>query len=310
MEDLTLDNVYQTLYCGKRYDIPQLVEACCTFLAGQLNGTNWLTHFEKAKLWDAEKATQTCLEFVDRSTELALQSEHFENMEHETLMMILRRDTLTTDENTIYLAVERWAAAACARADMEPTPENRRQTLGAALNLIRFPMLRIAQLLDGPAKTGMLQQAELRDIYQYKHATVKPSLPFPTEPRQGAVHRVGAFTFKDQEEIFVKSGELWYAALVTGVSAPNITFIYAYAQNESVVAPDKIIRAVDILKRGQRLCYHYGGCCRYLAEYVGLRRPGVHSVRYCWKEHGKRFANLCLDSEDLKAWKKAKLAAT
>ncbi|XP_055350039.1 BTB/POZ domain-containing protein 3-like [Paramacrobiotus metropolitanus] len=308
MDGLKLDNVYQTLYCGERYDITQLVEACCTFLASKLNGTNWLTYYEKAKLWGAEKAMQACLEFVDRSSELVFLSVHFENIPHETLMMILQRDTLTTDENTIYLAVERWAAAACARANMERSPENRRQTLGAALYLIRFPLLRDAQLLDGPAKTGLLQQDELWDICQYKHATVKPPLSFPTAPRQCVMHQIGAFCFKDREEIFVRNRQFWFPAHVTGISAPNVAYVSTCSGKSGVVAPEKLIRAADYLKRGQRV-WVGRGCCALPTVYGSLRRPGVHTVRLAGKERGKPFADLSLCDWDLDAWKAANRAA-
>ncbi|XP_055332376.1 ubiquitin carboxyl-terminal hydrolase 7-like [Paramacrobiotus metropolitanus] len=72
----------------------------------------------------------------------------------------------------------------CKQNSMDASSANRREMLGPALFLIRFPLLIHAQLLDGPLKNGLLLQSEGWDIFHYKHATIKPRLPFPTQPRQ------------------------------------------------------------------------------------------------------------------------------
>ncbi|XP_055357306.1 uncharacterized protein LOC129602332 [Paramacrobiotus metropolitanus] len=138
---------------------------------------------------------EKCLGLIDGSAEGVWQSEKFSGIGQETLQIILQRETLAADEATIYASVEKWAANACSQKDMEASPVNRREMLGAALYRVRFPVLTDTQLMNGPAQTGLLLQSELLDIFRYKHADVKPALPFRTEARQNELRAEGLVNF-------------------------------------------------------------------------------------------------------------------
>ncbi|XP_055350034.1 BTB/POZ domain-containing protein 2-like [Paramacrobiotus metropolitanus] len=71
----------------------------------------------------------------------------------------------------------------CKEKHMDASSANRREVLGQALFLIRFPLLTDTQLLDGPLQSGLLLQSEGWDIYHFKFADIKPPLSFSTEPR-------------------------------------------------------------------------------------------------------------------------------
>ncbi|XP_055332284.1 BTB/POZ domain-containing protein 6-like [Paramacrobiotus metropolitanus] len=183
---LTPDNVLQTLHCADKYGLPSLVARCLGFVQHKLRMENFLDILEKMVRYKCStpKIMEKCLLRIDESSEKVWQSEQFCAIGQETLQIILQRDALSADENTIYSAVERWATSAFHRKNIEASSANRRAELGAALYLVRFPVMTEAQLLDGPAKTGLLLQSELRDIFHYKHAADKPQLLFPVNSRQ------------------------------------------------------------------------------------------------------------------------------
>ncbi len=58
---------------------------------------------------------QRCLELIDENTKEVLKSDGYENIELETLKMIISRDTLEVNELEVWLACVRWAGKECQR---------------------------------------------------------------------------------------------------------------------------------------------------------------------------------------------------
>ncbi|XP_055350935.1 BTB/POZ domain-containing protein 6-B-like [Paramacrobiotus metropolitanus] len=189
--ELQVDNVFETIYCADKYNLPKLLELCLHFATTQLNADNCLIFAEKIKLCTHDGMAaflEKCLNLLDKHCDILMQSEQFSAIGHDTLEMILQRNTLSAGENRMYTAVEkccRWATDNCLRENLEPSQANRRRLLGNALFLVRMPLLTDAELANGPVKSRLLLDSELLDIYQFKHSDSKPQLPFPTEPRQG-----------------------------------------------------------------------------------------------------------------------------
>ncbi|XP_055353030.1 BTB/POZ domain-containing protein 6-B-like [Paramacrobiotus metropolitanus] len=182
VDNLSADNVFGTLKCADKYDLPQLVDICSEFIRKRLNPDNCLDTLKEALDWQAEKIVKKCRVLVEEKTSAVLRSEEFVNISLQMLQDLLQLK-LQASENDIYLAVERWAAAACARNGMDASAANRRQVLRDALFLVRFPLLDNKQLADGPGQSGLLTDTEMRDLFMYLNAAVKPEVPFPTEKR-------------------------------------------------------------------------------------------------------------------------------
>ncbi|XP_055348230.1 BTB/POZ domain-containing protein 6-like [Paramacrobiotus metropolitanus] len=188
MDALSMDNVLPTMGCADKYDVPRLVAICSDFVISQLNPENCLAMLEEAFYWNFGGVVEKCLDFTDSWSEAILQSGHFTNISQETLEMILQRNTLSVEENEIYVAVESWARAACSRNGLDPSAAaNRRQMLGSALFLVRFPLMTNAQLADGPGTSGLLSEAEITSIFLFLNARVKPPLPFSSQRRIGSM---------------------------------------------------------------------------------------------------------------------------
>ncbi|XP_045596933.1 BTB/POZ domain-containing protein 6 isoform X2 [Procambarus clarkii] len=88
-----------------------------------------------------------CLEVVDRNTQVVLNSELLEELDHSTLELILRRTTLNVEnELPLFEALQRWSTAQCKRHKLPLTQENRRHVLGNLLFHINFLQLNNEQL--------------------------------------------------------------------------------------------------------------------------------------------------------------------
>jgi len=128
---------------------------------------------------------QRCWDVIDAQAEIALMSEGFTDIDVNTLLTILRRETLNCGEIVVFQAAREWARAECLRREQEDTPENMRSILGVAMQCIRFPCMNLQEFADSPAQSGMLSLQETTDIFLNFTAKVKPLVDYPTTPRLG-----------------------------------------------------------------------------------------------------------------------------
>ncbi|XP_055357157.1 BTB/POZ domain-containing protein 6-like [Paramacrobiotus metropolitanus] len=313
-ENLTSDNVFETMHCADKYNLPQLMELCFKFVNSQLNAGNCLLFLEKAMSSAQECSAgfvEKCLTVVNAHCQDVLRSDQFTLIGRDTLEMIRQRSSLSASEWEIYTAVEKWAAANCLRGKLDPSPANRRAVLGNALFLVRFPLLTDAELADGPLKSRLLLDSELLDIFQFRHAADnKPQLPFPTEPRRGSLLRIpnGYTEFLFNEEVFVDVllfCDYWWPFKIAGVRGGD--FLVTRDDGEPVVqrAPCKIVRASEILKKNQKIKAFSGSGYRECI-YGGRRTDNLHCLFF---ENTSRselvcpFENLLISRVQVAAWK-------
>ncbi|XP_055357192.1 BTB/POZ domain-containing protein 2-like isoform X2 [Paramacrobiotus metropolitanus] len=152
LPNLSPHNVFATMNVAMKYQLPALLQHCSEFVSHSLRASNCLLFLDNAVLWGDAESLRMCMEMVDAYSEV-LFLEDFAGLQHETLMMVLRRNTLAANEDSVYKAAESWAFAACARNNLDPSPFNRRQVLGSAFRLIRFPLLTDALLSDAFMET-------------------------------------------------------------------------------------------------------------------------------------------------------------
>ncbi|XP_055338225.1 BTB/POZ domain-containing protein 6-like isoform X3 [Paramacrobiotus metropolitanus] len=186
VKNLTHGNVFHTLGCADKYNLPLLAANCAEFILKDLIIDNCLVILESAVRYAiaVPNILQACLFLIDASAKTIWESDQFCAIGEEALRLILQRDSLSASENTIYSFVDKWATSMCMEKNKDASSANRREILGETLFLIRFPLMTDKQLLDGPLKNGLLLEPEGWEIYKYKHATMKPILPFPTNSRQ------------------------------------------------------------------------------------------------------------------------------
>ena len=103
----------------------------------------------------------------------------FTDIDHETLMTILHRDSLGIREHRVFDAVVRWSESECARQEKPVNSENKRKVLKDALRLIRYPLMTVEEFAAGPAQSDLLKKEEVVEIFL--HFTVNPKVHFHIE---------------------------------------------------------------------------------------------------------------------------------
>ncbi|XP_060567545.1 BTB/POZ domain-containing protein 2-like [Ruditapes philippinarum] len=96
------ETVMTTLYTAKKYAVPALEKACVDFLKRNLNSDNAFMLLTQARLFDEPQLAALCLETIDKSTSEALNAEGFTDIDHDTLCVVLERDTLGIRESKLF----------------------------------------------------------------------------------------------------------------------------------------------------------------------------------------------------------------
>src|SRR5205823_6260752 len=94
-----------------------------------------------------------CLEVIDKNAMYALQTPELLDIDLDTLMAILKRDTLGVREIKLWQTCIAWAKNKCKLNNQIITPDMIRQTLDGALKLIRFPLMSQEGFAQGPAQS-------------------------------------------------------------------------------------------------------------------------------------------------------------
>ncbi|KAG5275756.1 hypothetical protein AALO_G00124210 [Alosa alosa] len=177
------ETVMTTLYTAKKYAVPALEAHCVEFLKKNLRADNAFMLLTQARLFDEPQLASLCLENIDKNTADALAAEGFTDIDLDTLVAVLERDTLGVREVRLFAAAVRWAEAETQRQQFQPTPENKRRVLGKALSLIRFPLMTIEEFAAGPAQSGILTDREVVSLFLHFTVNPKPHVDFIDRPR-------------------------------------------------------------------------------------------------------------------------------
>ncbi|XP_039694940.1 BTB/POZ domain-containing protein 2 [Pteropus medius] len=152
-------------------------------LYGEPAGRVLTCHPMQARLFDEPQLASLCLENIDKNTADAIAAEGFTDIDRDTLVAVLERDTLGVREVRLFNAVVRWSEAECQRQQLQVTPENKRKVLGEALALIRFPLMTIEEFAAGPAQSGILVDREVVSLFLHFTVNPKPRVDFIDRPR-------------------------------------------------------------------------------------------------------------------------------
>jgi len=177
------ETVMTTLYAAKKYAVPALESNCVDFLKKNLSPDNSFMLLTQARLFDEPQLAALCLETIDKNTQEAVSAEGFCDVDLETLCVVLERDSLGIREAKLFNAVAKWSEAECNRRNIPLISENKRQVLGRALHLIRFPLMNIEEFASGPAQSGLLIDPEVVSLFLYFTVNPKPNVLFADVPR-------------------------------------------------------------------------------------------------------------------------------
>ncbi|XP_014218544.1 BTB/POZ domain-containing protein 1 [Copidosoma floridanum] len=177
------DTVMTTLYTAKKYAVSSLEKHCVDYLRSNLTTDNAFLLLAQARLFDEPQLAAVCLDTIDKFTTEALNADGFTDIDIDTLITVLERDTLRVRELKIFQAVVRWSEAECVRQQLPVTPDNQRSFLGKAISLVRFPLMSMEEFASGPAQSGLLTDREIVSIFLYFTLNPKPRVGFEAMPR-------------------------------------------------------------------------------------------------------------------------------
>ncbi|XP_044732113.1 BTB/POZ domain-containing protein 2-like [Chrysoperla carnea] len=161
------ETVMSTLYIAKKYYVSALERHCVDFLKSNLNANNAFLLLTQARLFDEPQLAELCLDTIDKNTKDAIAADGFTDIDLDTLIVVLERNTLLIEEFKLFEAIERWTKAECARKKLPLTSESMRSVLGRAFGLIRFLLMSIEEFAFGPAKSDLLNDREVREMFLY-----------------------------------------------------------------------------------------------------------------------------------------------
>lgn len=103
-----------------------------------------------------------CLSVIDSNSARVLQQEHFEELSAQEIAQLARRDTLNIkSECTLFVALDRWAAAECRRQGVEPLPTNKRAVLTDDVCFsVRYLLMNDREFVSAPMASGILTNEE------------------------------------------------------------------------------------------------------------------------------------------------------
>jgi len=101
------ETVMTTLYTAKKYAVSALEKHCVDFLKTNLTSDNAFLLLTQARLFDEPQLASVCLDTIDRFTSEAFNADGFTDIDIDTLMIVLERDTLHIRESKLFQAVLR-----------------------------------------------------------------------------------------------------------------------------------------------------------------------------------------------------------
>lgn len=161
--NLTSGNILGVMYLAKKYMVASLAQSCSSFLANSMNAKNVCEILMEARKFEEEDLERQCWELIVSNTRDCLATSSFQNLDHETVKRLLKQDTLTIDECTLFQAVLRWVKPRCS----EVTGPQMRSVLGDAIYDIRFPSMVQEEFAEHVVPLGILNDSEVVSIFMH-----------------------------------------------------------------------------------------------------------------------------------------------
>lgn len=137
-------NVGELLYLAKKYEIPDLVSACSSFLMEHESLDNMVNCLSLACTFELDALKVKCKKIICSNTTKVVESEAFIHCDKNALFEILSIDSSSCPEEKVFDACIKWAEHKCAERKIEKNGENLRCMLGNCFDSIRFKEIPIA----------------------------------------------------------------------------------------------------------------------------------------------------------------------
>lgn len=162
---LTMENIETVARLADKYDILDCVNACATFLEGQLTLDNVCWGYQLAVFLKNMALIEYCENKISESPKDIFSSDEFLRFDKETLEHILELN-LTCSEVDIFKACLMWAKNSCKQNDLDENDmENLKGQLGDCLKSIRFDEMKVDEFTTlYVSYKGLFTSDEFEDI--------------------------------------------------------------------------------------------------------------------------------------------------
>ena len=158
--------------------------------------------------FDEMRLVNKCLVMICAHASLVFKTEHFRNLPHTCVKLIIERDDIDLAEVKVFEGVVNWAVAQLRRKSQVLTDTQLRNevrhALGPLLYLIRFPLMSRQEFSDVTHSLDILSNEEKCLVKKYIESTRKPDLqrlmfstqaraPLPWVLSQDSDHRVHGY---------------------------------------------------------------------------------------------------------------------
>ncbi|OQV24578.1 putative BTB/POZ domain-containing protein 2 [Hypsibius exemplaris] len=185
MGEITVDSVMDCLFCAKKYSVLRLLWQCRRFIEENLTAEMALSVFVKAEAMKEQKTADLAAVLLSRSAADLFAGPGFLELNLSCVRTLLQRDDLAVTESGVYQAARKWVVH---NSDGQQNHgEAFKQIFGGIIDCVRLPLIKPTVLAEGVAKDGVLTDAEMALVYEFKFAkspTPKPVIRFSNRRRQ------------------------------------------------------------------------------------------------------------------------------
>ncbi|XP_065061128.1 BTB/POZ domain-containing protein 6-B-like [Rhopilema esculentum] len=221
---LTWDNARCVSYLVDKYMIESTGNVFRTLVASNIGTYNSLDFLEKSLLdIGHDDMVDECLKIVRKDISVLVRTERFLDLHLKSLKVILASKRLDISEIDLFHAVNKWCLHQISKASLEGETKSKKEVLGDALYLIRFPTISMDdltrfcvtsklittdhfyELARLKTMSSQMQQAELDEIPFPKHSRTRGVLAIKTKYTLSKIEDYPFyFIFKVNKRVYLK----------------------------------------------------------------------------------------------------------
>ncbi|CAL8096063.1 unnamed protein product [Orchesella dallaii] len=210
---LSTNEILETLYAAKKYDITELEIECTQMLKSNISEENAVSIFQAAQMFDEKELREEAHAFLKRNFDIVMQRDDFLNISKESLCTFLQDDDTFASELSIFHGVMRWAETECSRMNMTSSSDNQRLVLEDILELVRLPVITSEDIALEVIPSRILTPEECTLLLQYKvvapqNRALLPALPFSDRRRSFSAYK--AVFYDEMKGKYVDLSTGWY----------------------------------------------------------------------------------------------------
>ena len=252
-----VNNAIQVWHLADKYDLPSLASECVNFVEAVMEPLNAFRVLPYARRFNHEGLEMVCWETIDYNAQEIVAHESFVDLKYEYLLPFLQRSSLRVQGESLFKAVDRWAAKRCEESNMTVEGANKRSVLGEdLLKHIRFSLMSPTVFSKVVMPKEILHTTEVIDVFkQFTSVPIPGGLKFSILPRAGLKQNTG-FSSLDLGNINTSSSNKPDADIESTQKSGVLTFLVKGAielYGVTVIARPPCCVSVSVFGRDKKI---------------------------------------------------------